>query len=55
MEAALVAQMAMTQQAVALSTIKQAADMQQKMADILMDSVVTVPTGGRGGLLNMSA
>lgn len=55
MEAAIVAQMAVTQQAVALSVIKQTADMQQKMADILMDSIVTVPGGSRGGLVNMSA
>lgn len=55
MEATITAQIAMTQQAVALSVMKQNADMQAKMADILMQSVVTVPTGGRGGLVNMSA
>ncbi|MBU0801019.1 MAG: hypothetical protein KKA05_08430 [Alphaproteobacteria bacterium] len=55
MEAGITAQIAMTQQAVALSVLKQSADMQQKMADILMESIVNVPTGGRGGLVNMTA
>jgi hypothetical protein len=55
MEAGITAQIAMTQQAVALSVMKQSADMQQKMADILMESIVSVPTGGRGGLVNMTA
>lgn len=54
MDVAIGAQMAMTQQAVALAVIKQSAEMQQKMAEILMDSIVTVPGGSRGGMVNMS-
>lgn len=43
-------QMAMVQQKVAFSMIKQSAEMQQQIADILMASV-----SGRGGNINISA
>ena len=49
------AQMAMVQHNAALSMLKQSADMQQKMADILMESAVTVQASGRGALVNTTA
>jgi transcriptional regulator len=49
------AQMAMTQQAIALSVMRQTSDMQQKMADILMESALTVAASSRGGMLDISA
>lgn len=51
MEAAAIAvQMAMTQQKVALSMMKQTAEMQQQIADILMAAV-----SGRGGVVDIAA
>ena len=50
MPAAIAMQMAMTQQNVALSMIKQTAQMQQQIADVLMATV-----SGRGGNVNISA
>lgn len=51
MEAAAIAvQMAMTQQKVALSMIKQTADMQTQIADVLMASI-----SGRGSVVNIAA
>lgn len=55
MEAAIAAQMAMTQQTVALSMLKQAAQQQQQVAEILLQSVATVPTGSLGGLVDIAA
>lgn len=49
------AQMAMTQQAIGLAVMKQSFDAQQKMADILMDSALTVTASSRGGMLDISA
>lgn len=49
------AQAAMTQQAIALQMVKQTADMQQKMADILAESLLTVAPSGRGGLVDIAA
>lgn len=48
--AAIAAQMAITQKNVALSMIKQTAQMQAQVADILMASI-----SGRGGNVNISA
>lgn len=50
MPAAIAAQMAIVQKNVALSMIKQTADTQAQIADILMASV-----SGRGGNVNISA
>ena len=50
MPAAIAMQMAMTQQNAALSMIKQTAQMQTQIADILMATV-----SGRGGSVNISA
>lgn len=49
------AQMAITQQAIGLAVMKQSFDMQQKMADILMESALTVSASSRGGMLDVSA
>lgn len=48
--AAIAMQMAMTQQNVAMSMVKQSAQMQQQMADILMGAI-----SGRGQNVNISA
>jgi hypothetical protein len=50
MPAAIAAQMAMAQQRVALSMIKQTAEMQTQIADILMASV-----SSRGSVVNIAA
>jgi hypothetical protein len=50
MPAAIAAQMAMVQQKVALSVIKQTAQTQQQMADILMATI-----SGRGGSVDLFA
>jgi len=50
MPAAIAAQMAIAQQRVALSMIKQTADMQSQIADVLMASV-----SSRGGVVNIAA
>jgi transcriptional regulator len=48
-------QMAMTRQNVAVSVIKQNADAQRQMANILAQAVQNVPVSGRGGIVNTSA
>ena len=48
------AQIAMTQQTIGLAVMKQSFDMQQKMADILMESALTVSASSRGGMLDVS-
>lgn len=50
MPATIAVQMAMTQQNAALSMIKQTAEMQQQVADLLMATV-----SGRGGTVNLTA
>ena len=50
MPAAIAAQMAMAQQKVALSMIKQTAEMQTQIADILLATV-----SGRGSVVNIAA
>ncbi|AGH97525.1 hypothetical protein A11S_701 [Micavibrio aeruginosavorus EPB] len=50
------ANMAMTQQAIALEMIKQAADMQQQMVQMLQESVASVPvSSSRGTAVNIAA
>ncbi len=49
-------QAALTRQAIALEVLKQSADLQQKSADILLESIVNVPaSGNRGANVNISA
>lgn len=48
------AKQAMTQQDIALSMVKAAADSSQKMADLLAQMVDSVPAGSRGGNVNFS-
>lgn len=50
--AAIAAQMAITQKNAALSMIKQAAQMQQAIVDMIAESV---PASGRGGIVNIAA
>lgn len=54
--AMIAANMAMTQQAVALEMIKQAADMQAQMVEMIQESVASVPVSAvRGTAVNMAA
>ncbi|WP_041802393.1 hypothetical protein [Micavibrio aeruginosavorus] len=54
--AMIAANMAMTQQAIALEMIKQAADMQQQMVQMLQESVASVPvSSSRGTAVNIAA
>lgn len=53
--AALSAQMAMTQNNVAMAMIKSSAQADRQIANILADAITNVPTGSRGGLVNMAA
>ena len=54
--AGIAAQMALTQQAIALEVLKQNAEMQQQVATMLQDSVANVPvSGSRGVSVNISA
>jgi len=48
-------QMAVTRQNVAVSIMKQAAETERAMANILAQAVSNVPTSGRGGIVNTSA
>lgn len=50
------AQLAMTQQAISLSMVKNAAKMDQKMADLLAQSAANIPGSSvRGTQVNFSA
>ncbi len=54
--AGIAADIALTQQAVALEVLRQNVRMQQQVAALLQDSVATVPTSGtRGVSVNISA
>lgn len=54
--AMIAANMAMTQQAIAMEMIKQAADMQQQMVQMLQESVASVPVStSRGTSVNIAA
>lgn len=54
--AMIAANMAMTQQAIAMEMIKQAADMQQQMVQMLQESVASVPVStSRGTTVNIAA
>ena len=47
--AGIAAQLALTQQAIALEVLKQSADMQQQVATMLQESVASVPVSGTLG------
>ncbi|MCB9989454.1 MAG: putative motility protein [Rhodospirillales bacterium] len=50
------AQQAMLQQAVALSVMKQSADMQQQLASVLEQAILDVPVAeGRGANVDIAA
>lgn len=53
--AGLAAQTALTRQAIALETIKMAADMSQQMADILAQALDVPVSNSRGTTVNLSA
>lgn len=53
--AAIAMQMAITQQRAALSMIKQTAQMQQQIADVVMQGAANAAASGRGGIVNISA
>ncbi len=53
--AGLAAQTAMTRQAIALETLKMAADMSQQMADILAQALDVPVSNSRGGNVNFTA
>jgi len=51
--AGIAAQLALTQQAIALQMIRQNAEMQQAIVEMIAQTVV--PAGSRGGAVNISA
>lgn len=54
--AAITAQVALTQQAIALEVLKQSVELQQQSMAVLLDSVANVPVSGtRGVNVNLSA
>lgn len=53
--AAIAAQMAITQQRVALSMIKQTAQMQQQIADVVLEGAANAAASGRGQIVNIAA
>lgn len=55
MPAALSAQMAITQQKVALSMMKKTAEAQQQVANILLEGAQAVSASSRGGIVNIAA
>ncbi|PZO83703.1 MAG: hypothetical protein DI626_08855 [Micavibrio aeruginosavorus] len=55
MPAALAAQQAITQQNVALSMIKKSAEMQQQIADVILEGAQSVSASSRGGIVNIAA
>jgi hypothetical protein len=55
MEAAIAAQQAVLQQNIGFSVIKQAANVEKAIANMVDQATQNVPTGSRGGLVNISA
>ena len=55
MPAAIAAQMAMTQQNVALSMIKKSAEMQKQIADVILEGSQAVSASSRGGIVDIAA
>lgn len=55
MPAAIAAQMAITQQNAALSMIKKSAEMQQQIADVILEGAQAVSASSRGGIVNIAA
>ncbi|MCB9965457.1 MAG: hypothetical protein H6855_05195 [Rhodospirillales bacterium] len=53
--AGIAAQQALTQQAVALETVKKSAEADRALANILAETVDNVPTGSRGTVVNIQA
>lgn len=53
--AGIAAQQAITQQNVALSVVKSSAQADQAIAEILTEATESVPTGGRGSIVNITA
>jgi len=55
MTAAIAAQQAITQQAVALEVVKQQAQVDRSIAALIDQASQSVPVSGRGGSVNISA
>lgn len=55
MEAAIAAQQAVLMQNVGLSVMKQAANIEKAVANMIDQAVQSVPAGSRGGIVNISA
>lgn len=53
--AAIAAEAAVTRQNVALSTLKASADADKQIANLLEDTLLNVPSGSRGGNVNLTA
>ena len=53
--AGIAAEQAITRQNIALSVIKQSHEQQQKLVQILDESIRNIPTGSRGSHVNFSA
>ncbi len=53
--AQIAAQQAATQQAIALSVLKQSADAEKQVANLLEEAILSVSPSSRGGLLDTTA
>ena len=53
--AGIAAQQALTQQAIALETVKKSNEADQAIANLLAEAVDNVPTGSRGSIVNITA
>ena len=53
--AGIAAQQALTQQAIALETVKKSNEADQAIANLLAESVDNVPAGSRGSIVNITA
>lgn len=53
--AGIAAQQAITQQAIALETVKKSAEADQVIANLLAEAVESVPASSRGGIVNITA
>lgn len=53
--AAITAQMALVRQNAAMSMVKSSAEADKAVANMLAELVESAPTGGRGGIVNITA
>ena len=53
--AGIAAQQALTQQAIALETVKKSNEADQAIANLIAEAADSVPTGSRGSVVNITA